>query len=181
MFQLESGHQCYLWGKKGENSLVYKLKASSTGEILPKDKEYAELWMGTHVSLPSQIKQTKQLLSDFLKENPKKHLGKSLEISVFEDKLPFLFKILSIEKALSIQAHPNKALAEILNKNFPEIYKDNNYKPEMAIALTKFRALSNFLPLKEIIKNFEDFSSLRKIFSEETLKKIEFLFLNEKK
>lgn len=40
-------------------------------------------------------------------------------------KLPFLFKVLSIRKALSIQAHPNKKLAEQLHgkdpKNYPGI------------------------------------------------------------
>jgi mannose-6-phosphate isomerase len=41
-----------------------------------------------------------------------------------------------VNKALSIQAHPDKKLAEQLNKEFPDIYKDDNYKPEMAIALT---------------------------------------------
>jgi len=33
----------------------------------------------------------------------------------FNGKLPFLFKVLSVNKALSIQAHPNKTLAEELH------------------------------------------------------------------
>lgn len=41
-------------------------------------------------------------------------------------KLPFLFKVLSIAKALSIQAHPNKKLAEKLHerdsKNYPGLH-----------------------------------------------------------
>ena len=47
----------------------------------------------------------------------------------------FLLKTLAINKALSVQAHPNKSLAEILHKTKPEIYKDGNHKPEVAIAL----------------------------------------------
>lgn len=42
--------------------------------------------------------------------------------------LPFLFKILCIDKALSIQLHPNKAQAEKLNTEKPQIY-DSNEKP----------------------------------------------------
>ncbi len=37
--------------------------------------------------------------------------------------LPFLFKVLSIEKALSIQTHPDKATAEKLHAELPKIYK----------------------------------------------------------
>ena len=49
--------------------------------------------------------------------------------------MAFLFKVLSVQKALSIQAHPNKLLAEKLHAKFPDIYKDDNHKPEIAIAL----------------------------------------------
>jgi len=37
--------------------------------------------------------------------------------------LPFLFKVLSIEKALSIQAHPNKKKAADLHAKQPDVYK----------------------------------------------------------
>lgn len=55
--------------------------------------------------------------------------------------LPFLFKVLSVRKALSIQAHPDVALARELHATKPELYKDPNHKPEMTIALTRFEAL----------------------------------------
>lgn len=41
----------------------------------------------------------------------------------------------------------------MLHQNHPEIYKDPNHKPEMAIALTPFEALCGFRPISEI-KNF---------------------------
>ena len=66
------------------------------------------------------------------------------------NQLPFLLKILSIEKALSIQSHPDKELAQKLHKEFPKIYKDDNHKPEMSIALTKFEALCGFREISEI-------------------------------
>jgi mannose-6-phosphate isomerase class I len=52
-----------------------------------------------------------------------------------------------VEKALSIQAHPNKAHAEELHAASPHIYKDPNHKPEIAVALTHFEALCGFRPL----------------------------------
>lgn len=62
--------------------------------------------------------------------------------------LPFLFKVLSVGKALSMQAHPDNELAETLHELQPNIYKDGNHKPEMALALTEFEALYGFISLK---------------------------------
>lgn len=39
------------------------------------------------------------------------------------------------------KAHPDKQLARALHATAPELYKDSNHKPEMAIALTEFEAL----------------------------------------
>ncbi|KAL8137474.1 hypothetical protein V2J09_003475 [Rumex salicifolius] len=64
--------------------------------------------------------------------------------------LPFMFKVLSIAKPLSIQAHPDKVLARELHKLHPNLYKDDNHKPEMALALTEFEALCGFLEIKEL-------------------------------
>lgn len=64
--------------------------------------------------------------------------------------LPFLFKVLSVAKPLSIQAHPNKELAGILHKARPDLFKDTNHKPEMALALTEFEALCGFISLEEL-------------------------------
>jgi len=64
--------------------------------------------------------------------------------------LPWLLKVLSAGKALSIQAHPDKSLAEKLHKDKPDLYKDANHKPEMAIALTPFEAMCGFRRLSEI-------------------------------
>ncbi|KAI8420988.1 hypothetical protein MSG28_008132 [Choristoneura fumiferana] len=42
------------------------------------------------------------------------------------------------------------AHAEELHAKFPDLYKDPNHKPELAIALTPFEALCGFRPLREI-------------------------------
>ena len=58
------------------------------------------------------------------------------------------FQVLSVAKALSIQAHPDKDLARTLHKLQPDLYKDGNHKPEMALAMTEFEALCRFITLK---------------------------------
>lgn len=107
--------------------------------------------MGTHPSLPSHIasnqsstSSSKQSLSAYLNSNPSLLGSKVLsrygtglqDPSDFSNgassskkrekdtgALPFLFKILSVGKALSIQAHPDKKLAERLHKEMPDVYK----------------------------------------------------------
>ena len=80
--------------------------------------------MGTHVSSPSKIATSGSLLSDYLKQN-RDDIGAQIvnRFSVSDGVLPFLFKVLSIEKALSIQTHPNKATAEKLHAEQPHIYR----------------------------------------------------------
>lgn len=74
--------------------------------------------------------------------------GKKFEVIDEELEKNKLFQVLSVEKALSIQAHPDKDLAAILHKQQPDVYKDGNHKPEMALALTEFEALCGFVDLE---------------------------------
>ncbi|CAG9862507.1 unnamed protein product [Phyllotreta striolata] len=141
--------QNYDWGKIGLESKVALLSRGNDSKFEICDKTpYAELWMGTHVNGPSIIKETGQHLSAYLEENVEALGRKTAE--TFHDQLPFLLKVLSINKALSIQIHPSKDKAEELHDKFPEIYKDANHKPELAIALTPFEALCGFRPVQEI-------------------------------
>lgn len=133
----------YEWGKLGLDSKVASLaKLNHESVEIDNEKPYSELWMGDHVSGPSLVKDTKKELGQVLTNDSSLVAGL--------DKLPFLFKVLSIEKALSIQVHPNKPQAEMLNEKFPDIYKDDNHKPELAIALTPFTALCGFRVYDEI-------------------------------
>jgi len=149
VYLLKGAVQQYAWGKLGSSSAV----ATLCGNVDPafqifEDQPYAELWMGAHVKAPSLIAENDQNLLDFLEANPDA-LGPKVKGEF--GALPFLFKVLSVAKSLSIQAHPNKALAEKLHAERPDIYKDPNHKPEMAIALTQFEALCGFRPIHEII------------------------------
>ena len=76
--------------------------------------------MGTHPSLPSKDVETQRTLLDLVQDN--KALMSQEIGQRYGDKLPFLFKVLSIRKALSIQAHPNKKLAEQLHAKDPKNY-----------------------------------------------------------
>jgi mannose-6-phosphate isomerase len=135
----------YAWGIRGMDSRVgrYAMQSGSIDEIDP-DIPYAELWIGTHPSGPATLQD-----------------GRTLEQAVGME-LPFLFKILSAGKALSIQAHPDKSLAAQLHSKDPINYKDDNHKPEMAIALTPFEAMCGFRRMEEIailLKKHKEFAA----------------------
>ncbi|TAQ86030.1 hypothetical protein B7494_g5644 [Chlorociboria aeruginascens] len=125
------------------------------------EKPYAELWMGTHPSNPSKDVATKRTLLDLIQDN-QSLISKDIS-DRFGYKLPFLFKVLSIGKALSIQAHPNKKLAEQLHKKDSKNYPDDNHKPEMTIAITPFDGLCGFRPLGEISHFLSTVPALRKL------------------
>ena len=127
--------------------------------------------MGTHPSNPSKDVETQRALLDMVQDN---QALMSIEIGKkYGQKLPFLFKVLSIRKALSIQAHPNKKLAEQLHAKDPKNYPDDNHKPEMTIAITPFEGLCGFRPLNEISHFLSSVPSLRKLVGESTAKEFE--------
>jgi mannose-6-phosphate isomerase len=76
--------------------------------------------MGTHPSLPSKDLETQRTLLDLVQDN--QALMSTQITERYGGRLPFLFKVLSIRKALSIQAHPNKKLAEQLHARDPRNY-----------------------------------------------------------
>lgn len=156
LFRIDCGYQNYDWGKVGTSSAVARFAAKSNLEtVIDEKKPYAELWMGTHPSVPSKVVDDKALqgkvLRDVVGEDAGTYLHPSIVSKFGSDKeLPFLFKVLSIEKVLSIQAHPDKALAAQLHAADPKNYPDDNHKPEMAIAVTDFEGFCGFKPLDQI-------------------------------
>jgi mannose-6-phosphate isomerase len=129
------------------------------------NKPYAELWMGTHPLGESYAVLDKG-------EKP---------LSQISGRLPFLFKLLTAEKPLSIQVHPDKAQAEAGYaredaENIPldsarRCYKDKNHKPEILCAMTPFRALCGF-------RESEAIKHLLKIFPCPPIKKLCRIFDN---
>jgi len=182
---LDCTAQEYAWGKIGANSLVARLKAAQSADFNIKEKgTYAELWIGTHpngmsnILLPSEggndCKYRSVPLVDYVQSNPEMHLGiDGFTTPSKEFDLTFLFKVLSIEKVLSIQAHPDKFLAAQLHTEKPNVYKDPNHKPEMAVALTDdFEAMSGFRPIAEIAKNMLEYVEFTALVGLESKAKI---------
>ena len=110
---------------------------------------YAEMWMGTHdsaLSLTDEIVSLKEIAGN----------------------LPFLFKLLAVEKPLSIQAHPNreKALegfsleetAGLDIKSPMRNYKDKNHKSELLCAISPFTLMAGFKELEAIGKYLKEFA-----------------------
>jgi len=170
--------------------------------------------MGTHPSGPSEIiaddgeSSGNRSLQSFLDEHGAAAVGAASAARFGARALPFLFKVLSVRTALSIQSHPDKKLAERLHAEKPEVrreggrvsfeeregqrenvdddensltkktfktlfkkrnqwYKDDNHKPEMAIALgDDFSALCGFADPREIAEALAKVPELRGVVGE---------------
>ncbi|XP_015243575.1 PREDICTED: mannose-6-phosphate isomerase [Cyprinodon variegatus] len=110
VFPLTCAVQNYAWGKMGLDSEVAKLVVGGDPlAVIEVDKPYAELWMGAHPKGDAQIKDNRiaqTTLGQWIAHYPA-CLGSKVK-EAFQGQLPFLFKVLSVNTALSIQAHPNK-------------------------------------------------------------------------
>ncbi len=149
----------YPWGSKSFIPALLGIKP-------PYLKPQAELWMGAHKKAPSMVAVDNRWipLNRLIEEHPDDILGRSVS-EYFDGKMPFLFKVLSAAKPLSIQAHPDKGQAEAgfkrENKNHMPLdaanrnYRDKNHKPELICALTEMWALKGFREPDEIIRLFE--------------------------
>ena len=154
IYRLTGQVQHYAWG--GRNNI-----ASLIGLNSAKDQPCAEWWLGAHPSAPSEIENAsnKQSLIEFLSQNPTA-LGQASR-QQFGDELPYLLKILDVEKPLSIQLHPTKDQAEkgfeaenakgVSLTDSTRTYKDRNHKPEMMIALSDFWLLHGFKIKSQIL------------------------------
>lgn len=100
-------------------------------------------------------------------------------------KLPYLFKVQDVEKMLSIQVHPSKAVAkakfeEENKKGIPldaphRNYKDDNHKPELLSPLSDFYLLHGFKPadkLQKILNEVPELNFLQQEFANASYKKL---------
>jgi mannose-6-phosphate isomerase len=148
----------YAWGIRGPDSAVATLYArSGAGAAVHPAIPLAELWIGTHPSTPCKILTPETDSTEFLKEfvDDQVILVDPSQLTRYAELhqvgLPFLLKVLSIAKPLSIQAHPDKKRSAILHDLLPDIYKDPNHKPELAVALTPFEAMCGFRSCIDIV------------------------------
>jgi len=154
MKKMHNNVQNYAWGSTDALTTLY-------GVPNPEGKPMAELWMGAHPKSSSTVKDengNEQSLREIISADLAGNLGNSVAARFGE--LPFLFKVLCAEQALSIQVHPSKAAAEVgfAKENAAGIpldaaernYKDPNHKPELVFALTPFQAMNGFRELADI-------------------------------
>ena len=151
---LKNQIQEYDWGSK---TFIPDLLSSES----PAKNPQAELWLGAHPKASSEVMMFGKWrsLAECIDQKPTEILGKRVA-EHFNNKLPFLFKVLAAEKPLSIQSHPNKEQAEAgyERENRLKIplladirnYKDNNHKPELICALNSFEGLKGFRKIEEI-------------------------------
>lgn len=121
--ELKCTVQQYAWGKLGKDSEVALLSCGGDPDfMIDNTMPYAELWMGTHPNGPSVLKGSSQKLGNWIKSHPGSLGSKVTE--KFGVQLPFLFKVLSVNQALSIQAHPDKVFCQTTKlKHFVLIVK----------------------------------------------------------
>lgn len=148
--------QAYDWGS-------YTAIPELLGKETVSERPQAELWMGAHSKAPSRVQCDDGWISllELIEKNPKDILGKEAA-EKFDNRLPYLFKVLAAAKPLSIQAHPDLAHARqgferenrlgIPLDGFNRNYKDDNHKPECICALTPYWALKGFRKISDILR-----------------------------
>lgn len=156
---MENTIQKYAWGS---HTAIPQL----LGEKVPSEHPWAELWMGAHPKSPSKIKDNGNWVSltEIIANNPRDVLGEKVA-EKFNNRLPYLFKVLAAAKPLSIQAHPDSNQAKegyerenrlkIPKDAYNRNYKDDNHKPECICALTDFTALNGFREISQITSLME--------------------------
>ncbi|MBV1851368.1 mannose-6-phosphate isomerase, class I [Catellatospora tritici] len=110
---------------------------------LPPGRTMAELWLGAHPSGPSTLERGGRTytLAEVIGADPVGELG-AATVDRFGPRLPFLLKLLSASRALSLQVHPSDEQARQGYARRDPHYADASAKPEMVVALTEFSALA---------------------------------------
>jgi mannose-6-phosphate isomerase len=117
----------------------------------PDGTPQAELWVGDHPAAPAVADGTP--LNRLVAEHPDEVLG-SRVLDRYGARLPFLLKVLAVERPLSLQVHPEAEQARLgyaadesaglAPKDPARRYVDPHAKPELVVALTRFAALAGF-------------------------------------
>ncbi|MFF5789132.1 mannose-6-phosphate isomerase, class I [Streptomyces sp. NPDC012693] len=121
----------------------------------PTGEPQAELWMGAHPAAPSRVRRADRTLplDRVIAADPLAELG-AATLRRFGPRLPFLLKLLAADAPLSVQVHPDPAQARAGHAREDALgvppdaphrtYRDAHHKPEMIVALTRFRGLCGF-------------------------------------
>ncbi len=150
--------QHYSWGSKGQTAYIPNLLGLKDYSL---EKPFAELWIGTHPSGPSALvyEGSECLLSDLIARFPAEILGERVA-GTYANGLPFLLKVLSAGRALSIQLHPSKSQARALHQKDPKNYPDQNHKPEIAVAIDELVLLAGIRDAKNVKRTLAAYPEL---------------------
>jgi mannose-6-phosphate isomerase len=150
-YRLRNPVQRYAWGSD-------RVLPEFLGEPNPTGEPWAELWIGAHGRASSSVEVggVWRPLRRFVEDQPARVLGERV-LARFGAQLPFLLKVLAVERPLSLQTHPGAQAAALgwareeaarVPLDAPErSYPDANPKPELVCALGDFEALCSFRPL----------------------------------
>ncbi|QJW35884.1 mannose-6-phosphate isomerase, class I [Cellulosimicrobium protaetiae] len=160
-YRLENTVQPYDWGS---TSAIQDLLG-----VEPDGRPAAELWMGAHPLAPSRVLPdgaarpgedprpgggaASGTLADLVRADPVGVLGQRV-LDQYGPRLPYLLKVLAADRALSLQVHPRPHLAragfnrenrEGVARDSPlRSFHDDQHKPEMVVAVSRFEGLSGF-------------------------------------
>ncbi len=158
LFRLEVPIRKYAWGS-------HESLARIRGAAFPTADPEAELWIGAHDSDPARVPNLGPL-NELIAAEPDRFLGERTN-QKFGARLPFLLKLLAVEKPLSLQVHPTREQARLgfADENKTRIpigspdrtFIDENHKPELIVAISDFRALVGFRKVEEITRLAEEF------------------------
>src|SRR5690606_6587826 len=122
----------------------------------------AELWLGAHPRAPAEVRVAGrwERLDRLVERAADAVLGAQCRAR-FGARLPFLLKLLAVERPLSLQVHPDATRARAgfdrehaAGAGAPGLYADPHGKPELVCALTPFSALCGFQPLDRVRAHF---------------------------
>ncbi|WP_069386684.1 mannose-6-phosphate isomerase, class I [Cellulosimicrobium cellulans] len=172
-FRLRNTVQRYDWGSTSAIQDLLGLEADG--------RPAAELWMGAHPLAPSVAVPvdgmvdrdvagegapdgegaTSRTLLDLVRTGPAAALGPRV-LDTYGPRLPFLLKVLAAERALSLQVHPhphraragfNRENREGVPRDSPlRSFHDDQHKPEMVVAVSRFEGLSGFRRPRRILE-----------------------------
>lgn len=156
MERISGEERHYAWGSR--TALPNLLGDEPAAEPL------AEIWFGAHVLAPSSLTASGVPLNSFISQDPIATMGETT-VARFGQHLPYLLKLISAAKPLSLQVHPSKERAEaqfareeaagIALSDPARVYKDANHKPELIYALSDFEALAGFRAPRRALEIFD--------------------------
>jgi mannose-6-phosphate isomerase len=153
VYRLTNPWQRYAWGSADLLPALLGLR--------PDGRPLAEIWMGAHAAAPSSVQIDGQDvgLDDLISRAPQPMLGADV-IRESGVHLPFMMKLLAVDKPLSLQVHPTREQAEegycredeagLSLTDLSRDYRDRAHKPEVLYALTAFEMLCGFRPVADV-------------------------------